>query len=156
MAFRGSEAVAAGLVGWSTLRGPRFRRIFPDVHALVCDEPDPLVLERAASVLVGDGGVLRGFSAANVLGADRAPRDSPREVSACGARARSRPGLVVRREERLPGEITVVRGLRVTTALRTGYDLAGDRPDRRRAASFGGGSCGVNRRSRRHEQPGAG
>lgn len=55
VAFRGSEAVAAGLVGWSTLRGPRFRRIFPDVHALVCDEPDPLVLERAASVLVGDG-----------------------------------------------------------------------------------------------------
>lgn len=129
VAFRGSEAVAAGLVRWSTLRGPRFRRIFPDVYALVCDEPDGLLLERAASVLVGEQGVVCGFSAANVLGADCAPRGSPQEVSACGARIRSRPGLVVREEELLPEEITVVHGMRVTTAMRTAYDLVRRAPD---------------------------
>ncbi|MDN5916984.1 MAG: DUF559 domain-containing protein [Pseudonocardia sp.] len=129
VAFRGSEAVAAGLVRWSTLRGPRFRRIYPDVYVLVRDEPDDLLLERAASALVGEQGVLCGLSAATVLGADCAPRGSPREVSALGARIRSRPGLVVRREAILPEEITVVRGLRVTTALRTAYDLIRRAPD---------------------------
>lgn len=129
VAFRGSEAVAAGLVRWSTLRGPRFRRIFPDVYALVCEQRDDLLTERAASVLVGEQGVLCGFSAARVLGADCAPRGAPQEVSACGARVRPRPGLVVRREALLPEEITVVRGLRVTTALRTVFDLVRRAPD---------------------------
>ncbi|MBW0104035.1 endonuclease domain-containing protein [Pseudonocardia sp. KRD291] len=129
VAFRGSEAVAAGLVRWSTLRGPRFRRLHPDVYALVCDEPDELLRERAASALVGEQGVLCGFSAANVQGADCAPRGAPQEVSACGARIRSRPGLVVRREALLPEEITLARGMRVTTAVRTGYDLVRRAPD---------------------------
>lgn len=129
VAFRGSEAVAAGLVPWSTLRGPRFRRIHPDLYALVCDEPDDLLLERAASALVGEQGVLCGFSAATVLGADCAPRGCPQEASACGARIRSRPGLVVRRETITPEQITVVHGLRVTTALRTAYDLVRRAPD---------------------------
>ncbi|MET0190576.1 MAG: hypothetical protein ABW212_16350 [Pseudonocardia sediminis] len=129
VAFRGSEAVAAGLIRWSTLRGPRFRRMHPDVYALVCEEPDVLLAERAASARVGEQGVLCGFSAATVLGADCAPRGAPQEVVACGARIRSRPGLVVRREALLPGEITVVHGMRVTTALRTGYDLVRRAPD---------------------------
>ncbi len=32
MAFRGSDAVAAGLVTRNQLRGPGYRRIFPDTY----------------------------------------------------------------------------------------------------------------------------
>ena len=51
--FRGSAAVAAGLVTRDCLYGPRFRRLFPDVDAPAAAEPDLLLRSRAAGVYVG-------------------------------------------------------------------------------------------------------
>lgn len=46
--FRGSHAVAAGLLTRAMLRGPRFRRLFPDVHVPADAEVDLELLSRAA------------------------------------------------------------------------------------------------------------
>lgn len=123
--FRGSEAVAAGLVTWGRLRGPRFVRLFPDVHAPAGRQPPDLALRaRAAGLFIGDRGAVSGWAAAELLGASCGPRDAPVEVTTSGARVRAHPGLVVRRERIAPGELTTVGGVRVTGALRTAYGLA--------------------------------
>jgi len=72
--FRGSLAVAAGLVTPDRLRGPRFQRMLPDVYARECDEPDLVLRSLAAYRLVEGRGVLSGYSAAALLDADCAPR----------------------------------------------------------------------------------
>ena len=80
-AFRGSAAVGAGLVTWSRLRGPRFRRLFPDVYAPAGDEPPDLCLRSLGAYRLVEGrGVLSGYSAAVVLDADcaRTPTSRPR------------------------------------------------------------------------------
>ncbi|MGH8965114.1 MAG: hypothetical protein ACRDXB_07260, partial [Actinomycetes bacterium] len=67
--FRGSAAVAAGLLTWGELRGPRFRRLFPDIYAPGHLEPDLALRSAGAAALVAGRGVLAGYSAAEVLGA---------------------------------------------------------------------------------------
>ncbi len=124
--FRGSEAVAAGLTTWSRLRGPRFQRLFPDVYAPAGEVPDPFRrLSLAAARLVGDRGVLSGYSAAALLGAHCAPRGAPAEVTLFGGqRFRQHPGLLVHRDRVEAGERVVVGDLRVTHPVRTAWDLA--------------------------------
>jgi very-short-patch-repair endonuclease len=68
--------------------------------------------------------VLSGYSAAEVLGASCGPRDAPPEVTVPHRGQRGRAGLVVHRARLLPGEIEEVDGLRVTSPVRTAYDLA--------------------------------
>lgn len=79
--FRGSAAVAAGLVTRDRLYGPRFQRLFPDVYAPAAAEPDLLLRSRAAGVYVGGRGVLVGYSAAELLGASCASANAPAEVT---------------------------------------------------------------------------
>jgi very-short-patch-repair endonuclease len=124
--FRGSLAVAAGLVTRNRLRGPAFRRLFPDVYAQAAgDELDLRLWSLAAYRLVeGRGGVLAGYSAALLLDADCAPRrDVPAEVIVPGGAQRAHPGLLVRRDRIAPGEICDVGGVRCTSPMRTAYDL---------------------------------
>jgi len=122
--FRGDEALATGAVTRNELYGPRFRRLFPGVFVPAGLAVDFAARTRAAYLLVqGKGGVLAGYSAALLLGADCAPRNAPAEVLV-PSDARGHPGLRVRRD-RLPGsECAVVGGYRVTTAVRTAWDLA--------------------------------
>ncbi|MHA6784972.1 DUF559 domain-containing protein [Pseudonocardia saturnea] len=123
-AFRGSLAVAAGLVTWDRLRGPKYLRLFPDVYVPVGAEPPDLALRsRAAYRLVEGRGVLSGWSAAEVLGASCGPWDAPAEVTVPGRDQRAHPGLSVRRDRLHPGEITRVDDIRTTTPLRTAFDL---------------------------------
>lgn len=124
--FRGSEAVAAGLTTWARLRGPRFRRLFPDVYTPADDDPPSFRLRSlAAARLVGDRGVLSGYSAAELLGASCAPRGAPAEVTLVdGGRFRERPGLLVHRYRLAPGEQVPVGDVRVTHPVRTAWDLA--------------------------------
>ena len=129
--FRGSAARAAGLVTTDRLRGPRFRRLFPDIYVATTCEPDLALRSRAAALYVGRAGILVGYSAAELLDASCAPTSAPAEVTVPSGR-RSRPGLVVHRFTPLPGEIVEQEGVRVTTGLRTAYDL-GRRPDRTEA-----------------------
>lgn len=121
--FRASAAVAAGAVTRAQLRGPRFLRLFPDVFVRVGDQPPDLLLRSlGAAQLVAGRGVLGGWSAARLLGADAAPRDAPAEV-VVQQEQRTHPGLLVRREV-VTAETRSVRGCRVTSPLRTAYDLA--------------------------------
>lgn len=123
--FRGSVAVAAGLVSKSALRGPRFLRPFPDTYVRAADVPPDLgVRSHAAYRYVEGRGILAGYSAAELFGASCGPEGAPAEVTIPRGAQRRHPGLIVHRERVAPGEITTVRGMRVTTPLRTADDLA--------------------------------
>ena len=126
VAFRGSHAVAAGLVTPDRLRGPRFQRLLPDVYGRACPGPPDLLLRSLAAYRLVEGhGVLSGYSAAALLDAACAPRyRTPAEVTVVGGGLRSRPGLVVHRDTLLPGEITGVGDVRCTSPLR----VSGGRP----------------------------
>lgn len=145
LVFRGSRAVAAGLVTRDRLRGPHFDRVLPDVYARTRGEPPPLMLRsQAAYRLVEGTGVLAGWSAALLLGVDCAPRpDVAAEVTVRGTGLRSRPDLLVHRDRLAAGEIgRVDRHVRrplpgtadilCTSPMRTAYDLGrrGDLVDR--------------------------
>ncbi len=125
--FRGSTAVAAGLVTPGQLRGPRFRPLYRDVFVRLDGPGDPdglLVRALGAAVVVRGRGVLGGAAAAEVLGASCGARDAPVEVVVPFGRTRSREGLVVRTDLLATDEVTAVAGVPVTTPWRTAYDLA--------------------------------
>jgi very-short-patch-repair endonuclease len=124
--FRGSAAVATGLVTWGQLRGPRFQRLFPDVYAPGDLEPDLALRSAGAAVLVEGRGVLAGYSAAELLGASCGPAGASAEVLLLrtGRQSYRCPGLRVHRDLAEPAEITEVGPYRVTTAVRTAFDLA--------------------------------
>jgi very-short-patch-repair endonuclease len=121
--FRGSSAVAAGLLTVGRLHGPRFRRLFQDVYVGAEVEVTLAVRSRAAYLLVAGCGALGGWSAAELLGASCGPGDAPAEVIT-SVRRRGQPGLRVRRDRLPPDEITTVGGIAVTTPERTAYDLS--------------------------------
>jgi len=125
VAFRGSLAIAAGLTTPRRLRGPRFRRLFPDVYCPADDEPPDLRLRSLGAYRLVEGrGVLAGYSAAVLLDADCAPhRDVPAEVMVAGGGQRDHDGLLVRRDRIAPGETARVDDVRCTSPLRTAYDL---------------------------------
>lgn len=122
--FRGSVAVAEGVHTWGVLRGQRFQRLFPDVY-LPADAPlDLRTRSRAAFLLVSGGGALGGYSAADLHASPCAPLEAPAEVIIAAGDLRTRPGLLVRRDTLDADEVCVLGDLRVTTPLRTAYDLA--------------------------------
>lgn len=126
--FRGSAAVAAGLITRGVLRGPRFRRMFTDVYVRADAADDLRLRSHGAWLLTRGRGVLGGWSAAELLGASCGPRDAPAEIVAPGGRHRSRPGLVVRADALTRAQTTTVAGRRVTTPVRTAADLARSLP----------------------------
>lgn len=125
--FRGSAAVATGMLTRGELRGPRFRRLFPDIYVPVSPTPPDLLLRsRAAALLVAGRAVLAGYSAAEVLGASCGPADAPAEVTMLEAGCQSYRcrGLRVRRDLIDPTETGTVDGIAVTSPVRTAFDLA--------------------------------
>lgn len=128
--FRGSVAVAAGLVSPNQLRGPRFRRLFTDVYVVARAEVTLALRSRGAYLLVAGRGTLGGWSAAELQQASCGPADAPAEVALALGQLRTRPGLVVRRHRLLPGEAVEHDGIRVTTPCRTAFDLARALPRR--------------------------
>jgi very-short-patch-repair endonuclease len=120
--FRGSAATAAGLLTPGVLRGPRFRRLFPDIYVPAGAEVDLGLLSRAAYLLVAGRGGLGGHSAAELLGAGCAPVGTPAEV-VMPHRLRAHPMLLARQDEIPADELQELDGLVVTTPLRTAYDL---------------------------------
>jgi very-short-patch-repair endonuclease len=122
--FRGTEALASGRLSRGRLYGPRYRRVFPDVYLPAGVELDLAIRSRAAYLLVRDrGGVLAGYSAAVLLGADCAPADAPAEVLVA-ANTRAHTGLLVRRGMADDADVTTIAGCRVTAPVRTAWDLA--------------------------------
>ncbi|MEU4639191.1 DUF559 domain-containing protein [Micromonospora sp. NPDC023814] len=125
--FRGSTAIAQGLLTRAMLRGPTWQRLLPDVyvhrdalraadHRLWCD---------AVALLLPAGAAIAGPSAAYLWGVDLLPRNAPVSVLLSRpARLRPHPQLAVTRSA-LPGsDLTCFGGLPVTTPLRTAFDLA--------------------------------
>lgn len=122
MPFRGADAVALGWVTRGQLRGPRFRRLFPDIYMRAGVEITPGVRARAAFLPVERcGGVLAGYSGAELFGASCGPWTAPAEVLVPG-HIRSRPGLLIRRGD--AADVVTAGGCRVTPARRTARDLA--------------------------------
>lgn len=65
--------------------------------------------------------VVTGVAASAVHGAQWVDANAPIEIISA---ARPQTGLIRRRESLLPDEVTVVSGIRVTTVVRTAFDLA--------------------------------
>src|SRR5262249_46004387 len=122
--FRGSRAVADGLVTRGQLRSLRFRRLFPDIYLAADIAPTLAMRSRGAQLLVARYGALAGYSAAEILGARIAPRDADAEVVVPGGEFRECRGLRVHRERLADDEVVTVNGFVVTSAIRTAYDLA--------------------------------
>lgn len=120
--FRGSVAVASGVVTRGVLAGPRFRRLYPDIYVPVELDVDLTLLSRAASLLVGNGGILSGYSAAELLGASCGPPDAPAEVTVRRYR-RPVPRLLVHRDALDLDEVVTASRIALTTAVRAAYDL---------------------------------
>lgn len=122
--FRGTEALSRGLLTRDQLYGRRFRRLFPDVYAPAGLKFDLAARSLAAYLLVRDrDGVLAGYSAAQLLGADCAPRNAPAEVLV-PVSVKRQPGLRVVYGPAADAELAVVGGCRVTSPRRTAWDLA--------------------------------
>jgi hypothetical protein len=126
--FIGSEAVAAGRVTRHELRR-WYRAIYRGVYG-----PKGAALSlrnRAIAAWLASGrkGVIAGVAASALHGAPWVDPGQPVEL--VGVKCRPQPGLVPRTERIADDEITCLSGLRVTTRVRTAFDLGRhlDRPE---------------------------
>ncbi len=127
--FKGTDAVLAGALTRSQLRGPTVRRLFHGVYALR-DEPLTHELRCAAAALaLPPETVITGRSAAGLWGVQLArAQDCVQVVVPDSTRIARRAGLDVRRTLVRAGECTPWSALAVATPLRTTLDLLLDRP----------------------------
>ena len=123
--FRGTTAVRGSLLTPNQLRGPAWRRLFPDVY-VHADVPVTHTLRaRAASCLVVPGAVVSGRSAAAFWGVDLAGPDADVELSVPPGRNPVRTaGLRVRRCLMPLEHIRRRAGVVVTSAEATAVRLA--------------------------------
>ena len=111
-----------GLLTERVLRGPRYRRLFPDIYVLAGAPTDLAARSQAALLLAPGQCVLSGYSAAELLGAGCAPAEANAELTVPGGDFREQPGLTIHRD--LLADDEILDPLGVTTALRTAWDLA--------------------------------
>jgi hypothetical protein len=121
--FRGSRAIANGLVTAKQLRGTGYVRLFPDVYVDAKLEMTYSLRSRAAYLLVQGRGVLCGYSAAELLHAGCGPPDADAEVLVPGSDCRRHAGLRVHRGRLFADEVRVVDGAQVTTPMFTAWEL---------------------------------
>jgi hypothetical protein len=120
--FLGSEAIALGQVTRARLRGPEFVALYRDVYIGASAEVDLRVRLRAVELRIGPGAVIGGPLASVAWGAP-CPWEEPEAVLATNRRV-ARDGIR-RRVDQLEGtEISERYGVRLTSPLRTAYDLA--------------------------------
>ena len=122
--FRGSWAVQRGLLTERVLRGPRYRRVFPDIYVLADAPADLAARSRGALLLASGQCALSGYSAAELLGAGCAPADTNAELTVPGGDLREQPGLTIHRDLLASDEIIDSGGVLITSMLRTAWDLA--------------------------------
>jgi hypothetical protein len=127
--FRGSAAVRAGLLSRDDLRGPRFRRVGGDLYvaAEVSDSTELAI--RTQALRAGPTGVVTGWSACWWWGCRVLPLpEPPVEIAVPDRRLRCADGVLVRRVLIREQDVDVRDGVRVTTPVRTAYDLARESP----------------------------
>jgi very-short-patch-repair endonuclease len=127
--FRGTTAVRTGLLTPNQLRGPAWRRLFPDVYV---DRDVPVthaLRARAACGLAVPGSVITGASAAALWGVDLvSPEDEVELTVPPGRHAVRATGLRVRRCHVADEHVLVRRRIRVTSPEATAVRLAGHLP----------------------------
>jgi hypothetical protein len=123
--FRGTDAVAGGLLTADQLRSSAWRRLFRDVY-VHRDVPVTHQLRAvAAAALVLPGAVVSGRSAAVLWGVDLAGTDAEVELTLPPGRHPVRTGgLRVRRAQLAADDVVRRRGVPVTTPEATALDLA--------------------------------
>jgi hypothetical protein len=127
--FRGSAAVRDGHLTPAQLRSGAWIRLFPDVYACASLPVTHRLRTVAAARLLLPTSVVCGRSAANWWGPAVAAVDDDVELLVPSAsRAGATQGLRVRRSAVTGDEVRRVRGLRVTSPVRTAIDLARVRP----------------------------
>jgi very-short-patch-repair endonuclease len=124
--FRGTTAVAKGLLTKQQLRGSSWRRLFADVYAWSGLSLDRTARAQAASLAAPPGAVISGRWAAWLLGVDILQSiDNQVEVTiARNDHMWPRDGIAVRHALVPDHDIDVVEGVLVTNAFRTAFDLA--------------------------------
>lgn len=124
--FSGSLMIDKRVLTAAELRGPRFRRLYPDVYLPAGLRADLAVRARAAGIWAGGDGVVAGWAAAELLGASCGPRDAPVDLILPGARGRTRApaGIRPRRVLLDDDEVRVLHGVPVTLPDRTAFDVA--------------------------------
>lgn len=103
-----------------------FRRLHRGIHVDGAGLPDLATIIRAAGLLVRPDGAVGGWAAAWWHGVDRLDGNYGRvPILACLPRTgrRRRAGLVPFRSDLGPGDIVVLDGVRVTSPLRTCFDI---------------------------------
>ncbi|MDV3221737.1 hypothetical protein [Intrasporangium sp.] len=120
---RGTRVLPAGVTEWD-LRSGRYRRLFKGVYVGRKVTVTPLLLARAALLLVDPRSVVSHQSAARIWGAV-VPDDGLAHLSCVGRRPQVR-GLAAHRVSRGGQKYVTFRGLRVTTPAQTFLDLAAD------------------------------
>jgi hypothetical protein len=103
-----------------------FRRLHRGVHVADVGPPDLETVVRAAGLLVPPDGAVGGWAAAWWHGVDRLDGNRGRvPILVCLPRSgrRRRDGLVPFRSDLTDGDVVVRRGIRVTSPLRTCFDI---------------------------------
>jgi len=116
--FRGSEALARGVVTRGQLR-TNYRAVFRDVY--VGRNAELTAADKARAAWLATGATLAGLSAAAVLGTKWLDGAAPAEI--VRADRHGRRGLVVHSYRLTDDEVRMSRGMRMTTAARTAFDL---------------------------------
>jgi hypothetical protein len=124
--FRGSAAVAAGLITWERLEGQGWRRLMRDVY-LNAETPVDHLTRCAAAMLIAPEGSVLGFTSAlgifcpGLMPEATAPVDL---IVPARTSLRSRDQVRVHRPRLERSDVTRWGGLPVTTPARTAFDLA--------------------------------
>src|SRR5690349_8827253 len=126
--FRGSDAIARGLLTRGMLRGSAWRRLYHDVYLHEEISIDHRVSCEAAALLLPPGAAIGGLSAAHVWGVTPLPLGDVTVIVPRGVRMKIQPGILVRRGALPPTDVVSPLGFPVTTALRTAFDLARELP----------------------------
>lgn len=126
--FRGSAAVADGLLTRRMLEGRTWRRMLPDVYVHHSAVLDHRAWCDAVALALPPGAAIGGRSAAYLWSVDLLSPDAPVTVVVPRTgKLRPHPMLAISYATLAPDDVTRFGGVPVTTALRTGFDL-GRRP----------------------------
>ncbi|WP_181783966.1 endonuclease domain-containing protein [Pseudonocardia pini] len=127
--FRGTDAIAQGMITHRDLRAGRYRRLFRDVYSWNTVPVTHELRAQAAAMALPPGVVITGRSAAAVRGAPICWPDDPVHVAVpLGARVDRRSGLLVRRADLVPDEYEPWEGGLLASPLRMCLDLLVGRP----------------------------
>ncbi len=127
--FRGSQAVAAGVLTRAQLRGPAVQRLFQDTFVRAGVRVTHAVRCRAATCALPRGAVITGRSAATVRGVPLAwPEDPVQVIAPPEMRLGRRTGLDVRRTAVEPADVEPWASGLLASPMRMALDLLLGRP----------------------------